>query len=146
MARCAVEGMFGLKNCFSHEVAGVIVLEPVEHAGAFLAWGDKPDRTHLGQMLRDRCGGLVDNVGEVVDRQFALAQGQDDAHARGVGEHGEDFNRKLDELAVRIPAAYLYTCIHAHIMAYPKPWRHRLADPCVNALSGLSGPPVDGRF
>jgi hypothetical protein len=30
------EGMFGLKDRFGHEVAGVIILEPVEHARAFL--------------------------------------------------------------------------------------------------------------
>ncbi len=51
MERRGRQATFRLKNRCGHEVAGVIILDPVEHAGALLAGGNKAGQAPLGQVL-----------------------------------------------------------------------------------------------
>ena len=108
----AAEGVLRLEDRIGDELAGVLVLEPVEHPLPVLPGRDDARQTQLGEMLRHCRRRLVDDVREVIHRElFDVAQGQDDPNASGVGQHREHLDRQFDELGYRgsgrIPA-YLH--------------------------------------
>lgn len=68
-------------------------------------------------MLRDRCGSLVHDVGQVIDRQLVVSKGEDDPYPGGIGEHPEHLDSQLHELAIGLTPAYLLICIRTQIIA-----------------------------
>lgn len=112
MAGSAAKGMFGLKDRVGDELTCVLVLQPVEHPGAFLACGHQPAQAHFGQMLGDGGGRLMHEFSEPIDRQLTLTEGKNDANPCRVGKHREDLHREFHELAVRLAPANLIICIH----------------------------------
>lgn len=62
------DGVLGLEDGVLDELAGVIVDEPVEDTVAGLARRDHPGHTELGEVLRDRSGRFVNDVGQMIYR------------------------------------------------------------------------------
>ena len=117
MVQGCPQGMLGLMDRVSHELPGVAVVQAVEDLSPFLAGGDQPCQPHLGQVLGHRCRRFSGNPGERVHGKLAVAEGQDQTHPGGIGEHGEDFHRQLNVLAVRCQLTSLRICIHTQIMS-----------------------------
>ena len=115
--RGSAERMLGLEDRIRDQLKRVLVLEPVEHPRALLAGGHDVGKAQFRQMLGDGRRGLVDDVGQVVHRQLPVAQGQDDPHPGGVGEHREHLHSQFHVLAVLLTAVYLLICIHTQIIA-----------------------------
>ena len=114
------EWVFGLEEGVTDQLAGVLIRETVERAGAILPSSDDPGETKLGEMLGDGCGGLIDDVSEVVDGQFAVKEGQNDTNPGGVRKHAEDLYRELDVGICRVLIQRLRVCIHMQIMSRSK--------------------------
>lgn len=120
MAQLAAERMFRLEDRVGHERRGVLVLEPVVDPRSVLARRDHAREAHLGEVLGHGRWRLVDDLGKVVDGKLRVAKGEDDPHASGVGEHGEDFNGQLDVLGVGLIRRTTHICIHAQILTYAR--------------------------
>ncbi|MDF2441808.1 MAG: hypothetical protein JWR01_11, partial [Subtercola sp.] len=60
---------------------------------------------------------FVDDVGEMVDGELAVPEGEDDAYSGGVGEHAEDFDGQFNVGTFRVSPAKLVICIHTQIMS-----------------------------
>ncbi len=121
--RDAAERVLGLENRIRDELTGVFVRQPIEDARAVLPGRDDPSEAKLRQMLRNGCRRLLENVGQKIDRQLLITQGEDDAHPRRIRQHAEDLDRQLDVLTVGEPPAYLVICIHTQIIALTGPAR-----------------------
>lgn len=118
VAGCSLEGMLGLEDRVCDKLPDMFVREAVVHPGSGLPCGDNAAEAQLGQMLGYRCLGFLDQLRQLVDRQFAVAQRKNDADPGGVGEHCKDLDGELDVLAIRLPAAHSVICIHAYIVSY----------------------------
>jgi hypothetical protein len=86
-----------------------------------LPGGHEAREAHLCQVLGNGRRRFVDDLGQLVDRQFALAQGKNNPDTRSVGEHGKNLNGQFDILAVRLAPAYLLICIHTQIISHLLP-------------------------
>jgi len=101
VCRVDVEDVLGLEYCVCDQLPGVLVRKPVKHSIPLVARRNDPGEPQLGEVLRDRGGWLVDGIGQLVDRQLLVAQGEDDANPSRVSQHREDLNGKLDVPAGR---------------------------------------------
>lgn len=118
VARRAPESMLGLKDGVSNKLPGVLILQAIKHAGAFMTRRNHPGHPHLGQMLRHGRLRLTHRLGKIINRHLAITQSQDYPNPRSVGKHREDLHRQLHIPAVHVqPAGPI--CIHANIITYP---------------------------
>jgi hypothetical protein len=117
VAGSAAEGMLGLENGIGDQLRRVLVFQPIEHPLSILSGRHDAREAEFGEMLRYRCRTLVDDVCEVVHRQLAIAQRQDQPHSSRIRKHPKDFDGELDELAVRFPATNLLIRIHTQIIS-----------------------------
>ncbi len=78
--------VIGVMEGLVEQRADVVIGGRVIHEGALTAWFDQAGQTELGQMLADGWGIGADQLGQAVDRRFALQEGPEDLDAIGVGE------------------------------------------------------------
>ena len=116
-----IDGVFGLEQGISHQLAGMLVGEAVEDALPLLAAGDHAGQSQLGEMLGNGGRGLPDCLGDLPDGELAVSQRQDDAHPRRLSQHREDRHSEVDVLRGRRIDDRLI-CMHAQIIAYADTW------------------------
>ena len=142
VAGYAAEGVLGLEDCIGHQLAGVLVLQPVEGSRTVLTSGDDAGQAEFGKVLGHRGGGFSHDVRQMIDRHLPVAQGKDQLHACRVGQHREDLDGEFDILTVRVTTTYTpgcvgntAVCIHTQIIALvmgaKTSWRNRFGHvPC----------------
>ena len=96
----------------------MLVREAAENPCAVLAGGNRTAEPHLGEMLRHRGVRLVDDRGELVDAQFAVAECQNDADPGGIRERRKHLDVEFDAPTIRKAAETRAVYIHAQILRH----------------------------
>ena len=113
----ATGGVFGVVHRVGDELADVIVLQPVEHLGAFAPGSHQPRHPQLRQVLRHRRPRLADPFGEFVDRQLTVGERPQQLDAGRVGQHPEHLDDEVGLFVGQSASADLLICIHTQIIA-----------------------------
>jgi len=113
----SAERVFGLEDRIYDQLAGMLVLQPVQHPGAVLPGRNHPGEAHFGQMLGHSGRRLPDGLSQGAYGHLTVPQGKDDPHPGRVSEHGEHFHSQLHILAIS-PQGASIICIHTHMMTY----------------------------
>lgn len=93
VARGVTESVFCLVDCVSNELPRVLVLQSIKDARSIVSSHDDATQAQLRKVLGYRGWRLVDDIGEVIDRELpAVMEGEDDANASRIGEHAEHLN------------------------------------------------------
>ncbi|AQA21722.1 transcriptional regulator, ArsR family domain protein [Rhodococcus sp. MTM3W5.2] len=114
-------GVLGVEHRVGHQLAHVVVLEPIEHCRALAARPHQTRHPQLRQVLRHRRRRLADVHRQLVDRAFPVDQGPQHAHPGGVRQHAEHLHDQVDLVVVQPPPASCIICIHTQIIRPDRP-------------------------
>lgn len=94
------EQMLDMAGRVEHELADVLVVDPVPHGGPFAPSRDKVGEAHLGEVLRDAGDRSLDGLGELAHRELGVEEEYGDPEPGRVGEDPEHLDGEGDDVVV----------------------------------------------
>lgn len=113
MPRQAWTRMLGIEDRVGNQLAHMVVLEAIEHGGAFTTGSHQSSHPQFRQVLRHRRCGLSDTLRQFVHRAFSIDQRPQNLHPRRVSEHPEHLDDEIHLIIGKLPPTNLTICVHA---------------------------------
>jgi hypothetical protein len=95
MIREVPASVLGVEDGVLHQLADVLVLDPVEHLIPLPTGSDQAGEPQFGEVLGDPCRRLADRIRELVHREFTVSKCPQESHPSAVGEHSKHLDGEL---------------------------------------------------
>jgi len=140
VGREAWAGVFDVVDRIGHELADVIVGQPVVDVAALAARGHKPCHPQFREVLGDKGLWLADRLGQGRNSPLAVSQGPQQLDPCRIGQHPKDLDGQVDLLVVwDSRVAWNIICTHANMMT------HRVSLGHLGHRGSLTAPPSPAR-